>query len=275
MMTALRTILPEDNDGSPVLSLPSLPKKMRKASHQHQVDCQNKQKAKEAFVEALAQATMLVAAERGKEKEDSRLTLSIIKQVKGEFRAHSFEVSLIKPTVNHYVWSNMIGSAPLARGYERIIPKAVFKLLVLTVKLIIQMKQVNCKVIVQKQLLVLVNKMCEIKSVDQIKENMLERVMRLMTVSFNITIAPPVEERRLHWTTYDNLHMWFMSFKEFLIKFGFATLNGNGALVFLPEILRCIDSDDKRETLLDRSNTQAGGHPAMSYQNPHLPMIMR
>jgi hypothetical protein len=98
--TALATILPEDNDGSPVLSLPSPPKKTRKMSHQRQVNRQNKWKAKEAYAQALTQATTLIAAERGKEKENTSPTLMIIEQVKGQFRAHGFEVSLTKPTVN-------------------------------------------------------------------------------------------------------------------------------------------------------------------------------
>jgi hypothetical protein len=50
----LATILMEDNDGLPVLSLPSPPKKMRKTSHQYQVVHQNKRKAKEAYTQALA-----------------------------------------------------------------------------------------------------------------------------------------------------------------------------------------------------------------------------
>ena len=75
-----------------------------------------------------------------------------------------------------------VGSAPLARGYEGIIPKAIFKLLVLAVESFIKIKQVNCEVIVQKQLLVAVNKLCGIASGDRIKENMLERVMRSTTV---------------------------------------------------------------------------------------------
>jgi hypothetical protein len=91
-----------------------------------------------------------------------------------------------------------------------------------------QIKQLNCKVIVRKQLLVVVNKMCSIASIDSIKENMLDGLMRLMPVSFEAIIAPPVEERRLIWTTYDNLHTWFMSFKEFCIKFEFATPKCNG-----------------------------------------------
>ncbi len=85
----------------------------------------------------------------------------------------------------------MIGSALLARGCKGIIPKAGFKLLVLAFELFIQIKQVNCKVIVWKQLLVVVNEMRRIKSIDQIKENMLEWVMRATTVSFDLTVPTP------------------------------------------------------------------------------------
>jgi hypothetical protein len=143
IVMALMTILPEDNDGLPVQSLPSPPKKTCKTSHQGQVDYQNERKAKDTYAQALAQAMTLVATERGKEKENTCPTLSIIKQVKGEFHAHGFEVSLTKPTVNCYVQSNMIGSAPFTRGYDGTIPNAVFKLLVLTVEPLIQIKKVN------------------------------------------------------------------------------------------------------------------------------------
>jgi len=256
------------------LDLPSPLKKMRKTSHQHQIYHQNKRKAKEAYAQALTRATTLIATERGKEKENACPTQSIITKVEGEFRARGFEVLLSKATVNRYVRNEMIGSAPLARGYEGIIPKAAFKLLVLAIEWYIQIKQLNCEVIVWKQLLVVVNKMCGIASIDRIKENMLDRVMRLTPVSFDAIIALPVEERRLLWTTYDNLHTWFMSFKEFCFKFEFATPNCNGDAVFLLEMLRRIGNLDETELSLDGSETQAGGRPAMSYRDPHLPMII-
>jgi hypothetical protein len=105
---------------------------------------------------------------------------------------------------------------------------------------------------------------------------MLERVMRSTTVSLDVTIAPAVEERRLLWTAYDNLNTWFLGFKEFLLKFGFATLDDNtGELIFSPEMLRRIINVDETEASLDRSNTQAGGRTAMSYRDPHLPQIMK
>ena len=41
-----------------------------------------------------------VAEERGKEKENQRTTAQVIEQVEGEFRAHGFDVTLSKATIN-------------------------------------------------------------------------------------------------------------------------------------------------------------------------------
>jgi hypothetical protein len=99
--------------------------------------------------------------------------------------------------------------------------------------------------------------------------------MRSTPVSFDAIVTPPVEERRLLWTTYDNLHTWFMSFKEFCLKFKFSTPDCNGDAVLTPEMLRRIANVDEMDLSLDGSETQAGGCPAISYWDPHLPMIMR
>ncbi len=169
----------------------------------------------------------------------------------------------------------MAGSAPLSRGYKGIMPKAVFKLLVFAGKSFIKIKQLNCEVIVRKHLMVIVNKLCGIKSTNRINKNMREQVMRLTTVSLDVTIAPAVEERRLLWTTYDNLNLWFMGFKDFLIKYGFAMLSSDGGLVFVPKILRHILNVGETELSLNGSRTQAGGRQAILYHDPHLPMIMK
>jgi hypothetical protein len=73
--------------------------------------------AKVACAQALAQVAMLIAAERGKEKENFCLTMAIIAQVEGEFLAHGFGVLLTKSTVNCHISNNMVGSVLLARGY--------------------------------------------------------------------------------------------------------------------------------------------------------------
>jgi hypothetical protein len=80
------------------------------------------------------------------------------------------------------------------------VPKAVFKLLVFAVESFIKIKQLNCEVIVWKHLMVTVKELCGIKSTNRMNENMWERVMRLTTVSLDVTVTPAVEKRQLLWT---------------------------------------------------------------------------
>jgi hypothetical protein len=64
---------------------------------------------------------------------------------------------------------------------------------------------------------------------------MFERVIRATNVSLNASVAPAVKERCIRWMTYSNLHAWFVSFKAFLIEFGFVMIGSNGELVFSEE----------------------------------------
>jgi hypothetical protein len=153
--------------------------------------------------------------------------------------------------------NDMVMCTPLMRGYEGVIPKAAFDLLVLTVESFIQIEQLNSKVIMWKQLLIVLNKLCGIKLDIRVKENMLEWVMAATMVSLNANVAVAIKERRLMWTTYDNLFNWFMLFKAFLLKYGFAT-PGNDSKhhpIFNKAMLRCIINVNKTKILLDGSNT--------------------
>jgi hypothetical protein len=40
------------------------------------------------------------------------------------------------------------------------------------------------------------------------------------------------EDRRIRWTTYQNLDLWFDSWEVFVVEYGFATINKNGELYF-------------------------------------------
>jgi len=76
--------------------------------------------------------------------------------------------------------------------------------------------------------------------------------------------------------TYSNLHAWFVSFKAFLVDFGFATIGSNGRLVILEAtMLRQIVKVNKTEILLDGSKTNAGGRPAISFHDPHFLLMQR
>ena len=95
-------------------------------------------------------------------------------------------------------------------------------------------------------------------------------------VLLNPDVLPAVKERRVRWTTYANLNAWFDNLRAFLIEFDFASIGDNGAvLTFTEAQLRRIMNVDETEVSLDESNTRAGGRPAMSFHDPHLPLTSR
>ena len=103
----------------------------------------------------------------------------------------------------------------------------------------------------------------------------MERVMHAMNVSLNASVALTVEERRVRWTTYSNLLDWSVSFKAFLIEFGFAKVGRNSNLVFLEDMLRWIVNVDETEILVDGSKTNEGKRPDVSFHDPHFPLVKR
>jgi hypothetical protein len=172
-----------------VAALPSPPRKTQKTSHQEQIARQNERKRRAIQGQAHARATTLVVEERAKEKENRRTTAEVIEQVEGEFRAHIFPVMLSKPTINRHVVLNMIGTCPLARGYEEAMPHAAFELLVLAKESFIKIKQVNSEKITRNMLMIMFNKLCGVTSSEKrVKETMFERVMRTTNVSLNASV---------------------------------------------------------------------------------------
>ena len=125
--------------------LPSPKRKVRKMLHQEQIGKQNKGKHKAVHDQAHACATTLVAKdkERMKPKENRQTTVQVIAQVEGEFRARGYGMTLSKKTINRYVAHGMLGTFPLVRGYEGMMPKHAFQLLVLAVESFIQISNMN------------------------------------------------------------------------------------------------------------------------------------
>jgi hypothetical protein len=152
----------------------------------------------------------------------------------------------------------------------------MFELLVLAAESFIMIKGVNKDHIERNTLFIMFNEMCGVTySKGRVKENMFERVIRATNVSLNASVSPVVEDRRVRWTAYSNLHAWFVSFKAFLIEFGFITIGSNGRLVISEAMLRRIANVDETEVLLDGSRTNAGGRPAFSFHGPHFPLTQR
>jgi len=87
-------------------------------------------------------------------------------------------------------------------------------------------------------------------------------------------VSPPVEQRRLRWTTWPNLFNWFEKFKAFLVEFDFAGVGDVVELTFTEVQLRRIINIGETELALS-GDTHAGGRPAVAFYDPHLPIASR
>ena len=154
-------------------------------------------------------------------------------------------------------------------------PGHAFDLLVLAVELFIQINNVNSVVRERKEIMMIVNMCCGVPPAEcSTKHSVFNGVMRSTNVSLNADVSPPVEERRLRWTTWPNLIKWFENFKAFLVEFDFAGVGDDGKLTFTEEQLRRIKNIDETELALS-GDTHAGGRPAVSFHDPHLPIASR
>jgi hypothetical protein len=211
-----------------------------------------------------------------KPKGNCRTTAQVIAQVEGEFRARGYGVTLSKNTINWYVAHVMLGTFPLVRGYKGMMPKHSFQLLVLPVESFIQISNVNSIDAKRSTLMMAVNTCCGVAPAEcRAKHSLYDKVMKSTNVSLNADVSPAVEERRVRWTTYANLDAWFDNFRAFLIEFDFAGVVDDGEPTFTEAQLRQIMNVDETEISLDASNTRAGGRPAVSFHDPHLPVTSR
>ncbi len=128
-------------------NLPLPERKVWKTSHQEQLEEQNRSKRKAVHAQAHTQATTLVVKEQAKPKDVRRTTVQVIQQVDREFWVCRHCVELSKNTINRYVALGMVGTFPLARGYEGTIPWHAFNLLMLGVESFIQINQVNSVIV--------------------------------------------------------------------------------------------------------------------------------
>jgi hypothetical protein len=83
---------------------------------------------------------------------------------------------------------------------------------------------------------------------------LLNRVVCDTATDINANKMNCVEDRRIRWTTYQNLDLWFDSWETFVVKYGFATINEGGSFHFTEEMIARILNMEATCLLLNRSN---------------------
>ncbi len=85
-----------------------------------------------------------------------------------------------------------------------------------------------------------------------------------------------MEERRVKWTTYQNLKAWGDLAKDIIIELGFgrqSTLDDNAlgeVNFYIGQMERIINFDETRISL-DQTDIQKGGRPSFNFYSPKKP----
>ena len=80
------------------------------------------------------------------------------------------------------------------------------------------------------------------------------------------------EERRIRWTTFQNLQMWFGNWRSSLEELGFGYKEKKDFIIPQEQMMRILNLD-KTSISFDGSNGQTGGHPVATFINARLSYV--
>ena len=103
-------------------------------------------------------------------------------------------------------------------------------------------------------------------------EWLLKRLIKESGVDFNVGKNNNAEQRRIMWTTYYNLKIWFDNWERNLLELGFAKKE-DGKTVIPKEQLARILNIDETCLVMDGSSSQRGGRPAVIFTTNSLPNL--
>ena len=81
------------------------------------------------------------------------------------------------------------------------------------------------------------------------------------------------EDRRIRWTTFQNIDLWFDGWQNFLVAHGFGTIDENGELVLEDFAASRIINMDETCISLDGSNGNRGGRPSVTFYDKRFPQL--
>ena len=176
-------------------------------------------------------------------------------------------------TIRNYVNTGEIGTSPRRSGPSGKIEQWVFHLLCTATESFIKNNQVNGKCVEnsRSKLWARVHKVMGMEIV--VSFQLLDRILIETAVDMLAKVSDNVEDRRVRWTTYNNLRSCFENWERDLLALGFANVDDAGG-TYIPEdqLHRILNVDESCLSLVG-SNVQRGGHPEAHFYSPNLPQI--
>ena len=246
------------------------PKKHRLNAKQKQEKREAELRAKAKFSQAHKAATKLYAAELSKGEQDGMSSRKVEAVIKKKYKG----VGPSHATIHHYVVTKgEIGTSPQKRGPSGHIPAVAYKSLCAGFATFLRINQLNCKGGVNHRgkmaPIVAETMMVDVETAREI----LKRLARDTAIDLGCAKGSFAEERRVRWTTYQNLELWFNTWERELLKLGLMQLDARGLPHIPREKLRQLLNFDETSLSLDGSSINRGGRPAAYWFDPRLPQV--
>jgi hypothetical protein len=177
-------------------------------------------------------------------------------------------------TIQEHVAKGSIGESPVRRGHPGHIEESTFLILCNAFESYLRICQLNGKVNERKVLSAKIKLVME-KDKKSLSQQLLERVLRECAIDLLAGKVNAVEQRRIMWTSYKNLRMWFNNWFKDIEDLGFARRDNAGNLVIPEEQLSRILNVDETCLSVDGSKGNRGGRPAVTFFDARLPQIGR
>ena len=280
MSTASSNLMIDSAISSAAASI-EVPKRRRRTSRRLLQDNEAKIMSEKTKENAFVIASKLWR-EESKKKKGARLSCyNITKQVNAIYGTSISEKSVRR----HCHASDEINSIPrIGRGRKSELLPEIESALRTAMLTYIELsdaemnKKPNRKTIVQLLGRCLTVGGCSLKRYDLLYERLVKKLSDKLQIDNKNS---KMEQRRLEWTTFNNLNIWFDNLNKFLIDFGFARaateqdrLRGvKGELVYLESQTHRIMNLDESEVSTDGTSKLSGGRPVteLSSSDKSLP----
>jgi len=251
-------------------------KVVRQTSHQANAMAQNAsvlRKLRDAAVKEATKAWNEVTqlAEKG---ELHMTKKEIIQQINNKPQYKGI-VQLNERTIRRLLSDGHIGVTPPRRGNPGSIPLVAYKALTDAVILFISIHQASGKhEYIRSELSDIINNVVNSNPEENRRsDKLMSRLQRDFGPEINLGKAEKLEERRVKWTTYDNLKTWGDSVKDIIIDLGFGRHsnpddNVPGEIYFYEGQREHIINFDETRITLDQTDVQKGGRPSFVFYDP-------
>ena len=176
-------------------------------------------------------------------------------------------------TIQEHVANGSVGKSPVRRGRPGNIEGSTFLMLCNAFETYVRIRQLNGN---SEERKVLSTKIKLVMDKERsISQHLLGRLLRECAIELLAEKSQSVEQRRIMWTSYTNLRMWFNNWFKDIEQLGFARRNSDGERVIPDDQLSRILNVDETCLSVDGSQGNRGGRPAVTFYDPRLPTIGR